>query len=167
MKNLLYFDSPIGLLRIAIEERSVVSISLADCRDGDEHPTDEFALLVSSGLERYFAGKTKELAFPVRIYGTQFQMRVWEELRRIPYGSVATYGEIARRIGSPGASRAVGLACNRNRLLLAVPCHRVVGAGGKLTGFAVGTERKEFLLRLERSVSKQEHGVDTVTADLD
>lgn len=146
----LYVDSPIGLLQITIIEHCVTSITVADYRTKDEQPIDEFSLLVRDRIEKYFAGKARELDFPIRMNGTSFQLLVWEELRRIPYGCVATYGEIAKRIGIPSAARAVGLACNRNPLLLAVPCHRVVGARGKLTGFAAGIERKEFLLRLER-----------------
>ena len=73
----------------------------------------------------------------------------WKELLRIPYGTTVTYGEVAERIGKPQASRAVGMACNRNPLLIAVPCHRVVGAGGKMTGYAAGIDKKRFLLELE------------------
>ncbi len=78
-------------------------------------------------------------------------MAVWKELQQIPYGSTATYGEIAARIGNPKASRAVGMACNRNPILVAVPCHRVVGSNGKLTGFAAGIDKKKILLKLENS----------------
>ena len=82
--------------------------------------------------------------------GTPFQQRVWQALQQIPYGATRTYGAIATAIGNPRASRAVGMACNKNPLLLIVPCHRVVGANGKLVGFAYGTEAKRWLLELER-----------------
>lgn len=149
MKRAFHIDSPIGQLHITVDGECVTSITVADCPINDEQTDDEFSMLVKEKVEQYFTGKTKELDFAIKMNGTPFQMRVWDELRRIPYGGVATYGEIARRLGKPAASRAVGMACNRNKLLLAVPCHRVVGAGGKLTGFAVGIERKEFLLSLE------------------
>lgn len=150
MKETLYIDSPIGTLRITIEEQCVTGIAVAPGHTDDEPPKGCFALRVKKEIGRYFAGEATEFDFPVRINGTPFQVRVWEEVRKIPHGSIATYGDIAGRIGSPKAARAVGMACNRNPLLLAVPCHRVVGSGGKMTGFAVGIEKKEFLLKLEQ-----------------
>lgn len=155
MNETLYVDSPIGPLRITIERQCVTAITVAPCHTDEEPPRGCFALHVKKEIGRYFAGEATELDFPVRMNGTPFQVRVWEELRKIPYGSIATYGNIAGRIGSPKAARAVGMACNRNPLLLAVPCHRVVGSGGKMTGFAVGIERKEYLLRLERGSDKK------------
>ena len=101
--------------------------------------------------KEYFNGERWEFSFPIKPKGSPFQMAVWKELQQIPYGSTATYGEIAARIGNPKASRAVGMACNRNPILVAVPCHRVVGGNGKLTGFAAGTDKKEILLKLENS----------------
>ena len=86
---------------------------------------------------------------PLCLRGTPFQRRVWEALRAIPYGETRTYSEIAAAVGSPRASRAVGMACHRNPVLLFVPCHRVVAAGGRLGGFACGSETKQFLLTLE------------------
>ena len=158
MKGTFNIDSPIGMLCITVEERCVTSIAVADGSICEELPTDEFGQQVKDELERYFAGKAEKFSFPIRMSGTPFQLRVWGELRCIPYGSVATYGIIARRIGAPQAARAVGMACNHNRLLLAVPCHRVVGSGGKMTGFAVGIERKKFLLNLEKQKSRQPFG---------
>lgn len=100
-------------------------------------------------LEEYFAGRLREFDLPLSPAGTPFQMRVWEELRRIPYGQTISYGELARRIGSAAASRAVGLANGRNPISIIIPCHRVIGASGKLTGYGGGMERKQFLLALE------------------
>ena len=97
----------------------------------------------------YFAGRLTDFDLPTAPTGTAFQMRVWQELRRIPHGQTVSYGELARRIGSPNACWAVGLANGRNPLSILVPCHRVVGAGGKLTGYAGGLARKEALLALE------------------
>ena len=100
-------------------------------------------------LEEYFAGRRRLFELPVAPEGTEFQRRVWEELARIPWGETRSYGEIARAVGRPGASRAVGMANNRNPLAVVVPCHRVIGADGSLTGYGAGLDRKEHLLRLE------------------
>jgi methylated-DNA-[protein]-cysteine S-methyltransferase len=96
-----------------------------------------------------FAGERTEFDFPMRLEGPQFDRRVWQELEAIPYGTTTTYGEIAERIGKPGRARAVGAANGRNPIAIVVPCHRVIGAGGKLTGYGGGLERKRELLVLE------------------
>ncbi|MBR4065116.1 MAG: methylated-DNA--[Bacteroidaceae bacterium] len=150
MEEKIYIETPIGTLQVTMQCGQVCGISMmheGSCRTITQTPFQE---KIKNEIEEYFAGQRKEFTFPLKMKGSSFQLRVWEALRRIPYGSIATYGDIARRIGFPKASRAVGMACNRNPILLAVPCHRVVGTGGKLTGFAVGIERKEYLLRLER-----------------
>lgn len=104
-------------------------------------------------ISRYFKGDFQELAtISLDPIGTPFQQKVWKVLRHIKPGKVLTYGEIATKIGSPVAARAVGLACRNNPLCLAVPCHRAVGKNGKLTGYRGGLERKEFLLRHEQDV---------------
>ncbi|MFF4160815.1 methylated-DNA--[protein]-cysteine S-methyltransferase [Streptomyces sp. NPDC001678] len=102
-----------------------------------------------SQLTAYFAGRRTAFDLPLRLEGTPFQRRVWEELRRIPYGRTASYGELAERLGAPGAARAVGLANGRNPVGIIVPCHRVVGANGDLTGYGGGLERKRLLLAHE------------------
>ena len=102
-------------------------------------------------LEAYFARDLKEFDLPIDPVGTPFQQRVWEQLRLIGYGETTSYGEIARRMGmTPAASRAVGLANGRNPIAIIVPCHRVLGAGGKLVGYAGGLDRKQLLLELEQ-----------------
>jgi methylated-DNA-[protein]-cysteine S-methyltransferase len=102
-------------------------------------------------LTAYFARDLKEFELPLRPDGTPFQLRVWEQLRAIPYGETTSYGEIARRLDmNPGASRAVGAANGRNPIGIVIPCHRVVGAGGLLSGYAGGVERKQALLDLEQ-----------------
>ena len=108
---------------------------------------------VRDQLAEYFAGERTVFDLPVVLEGTPFQLRVWQALRTIPYGQTTTYGELARRIGAPTASRAVGLANGRNPVSVIVPCHRVIGSNGSLTGYGGGLERKELLLGLERDAT--------------
>ncbi|MFD5875562.1 methylated-DNA--[protein]-cysteine S-methyltransferase [Streptomyces sp. NPDC060322] len=106
-------------------------------------------------LDAYFAGGLKEFDLPLRLEGTPFQRGVWAELVRIPYGETRSYGELADRLGKPGASRAVGLANGRNPVGIIVPCHRVVGASGSLTGYGGGLDRKQRLLAFERGTEDE------------
>ncbi|MFH8758172.1 methylated-DNA--[protein]-cysteine S-methyltransferase [Streptomyces atroolivaceus] len=101
-------------------------------------------------LNAYFAGELTEFDLPLRLEGTPFQRGVWAELVRIPYGETRSYGELAGRLGKPGASRAVGLANGKNPIGIIVPCHRVIGASGSLTGYGGGLDRKQRLLAFER-----------------
>jgi methylated-DNA-[protein]-cysteine S-methyltransferase len=101
-------------------------------------------------LDAYFAGQLQAFDLPLDLAGTPFQQRVWAELQRIPFGETATYGELAAALGKPSASRAVGLANGRNPVSIVVPCHRVIGSDGSLTGYGGGIDRKRFLLALER-----------------
>jgi methylated-DNA-[protein]-cysteine S-methyltransferase len=101
-------------------------------------------------LRQYFAGKLQQFSLALQPEGTPFQKRVWKELQQIPYGETISYGELAKRIGNPNASRAVGLANGANPISIVVPCHRVIGANGKLTGYGGGLSIKEKLLALER-----------------
>ena len=103
-------------------------------------------------LAAYFAGRLRHFDLPLAPRGTPFQLRVWDQLRQIPYGETRSYGRLAKALASPGASRAVGMANGRNPLSIIVPCHRVIGSDGKLTGFAGGMARKRFLLELEAGV---------------
>ena len=100
-------------------------------------------------LREYFAGMRRRFEIKLKLRGSEFQQQVWHELSRIPYGLTRSYGEIAERIGRPGAARAVGLACGRNPLPVVIPCHRVIGANGKMTGFSSGLDIKRMLLGLE------------------
>jgi methylated-DNA-[protein]-cysteine S-methyltransferase len=152
MEEKFVCNTPIGTLEITIKGNSVVGIRVAGDVVTPEPPCGDFARSVSEEINGYFAGRVREFSFPTAVECTPFQRKVWNVLRSIPYGCTMTYGEVASSIGSPAATRAVGNACNCNPLLLAVPCHRVVGAGGKLTGFAAGLERKRFLLELEKRV---------------
>ena len=102
-------------------------------------------------LTEYFAGQRQNFTFSLRPVGTPFQMRVWDALLKIPYGETRSYGQIARNVANPKGARAVGMACNRNPIMIAVPCHRVVGSDGSLTGYALGTGLKQALLKHEQT----------------
>jgi len=119
---------------------------------GERRDDDPLLTEAVRQLTAYFAHELKEFDLPLRPGGTAFQERVWEELRRIGYGETASYGQIAERLGmAPGASRAVGAANGRNPIGIVIPCHRVVGAKGSLSGYAGGVERKHLLLELEQT----------------
>ena len=143
------FNSPIGAVRLTEDDGSIIRIELTD--DADAVHTAPTPLLHEAALQilAFLEGDRQQLDFPIRMVGTPFQQRVWRALQQIPYGTTRTYGEIAAAIGTPRASRAVGMACNKNPLPFIVPCHRVVGANGNLTGFAYGTDAKRWLLELE------------------
>jgi methylated-DNA-[protein]-cysteine S-methyltransferase len=147
------FASPLGELTLTSDGPSLTGLymRLRDGRDPrgtarlDDGPFRE----VRSQLEAYFEGELSEFDVPLSLTGTPFQRRVWEELRRIPYGTTISYGELARRVGNPAASRAVGSANGKNPISIIVPCHRVIASGGGLGGFGGGLDRKEWLLSLE------------------
>ncbi len=148
-------DSPVGLLTLAGRDGKLMHLRMVDqtyepSRDGWERDDSAFADAVDQ-LSAYFAGERTEFHLELDMVGTQFQRRVWDALQTIPYGETCTYGEIARQIGSPSASRAVGLANGHNPIGIIVPCHRVIGANGSLTGYGGGLDRKRALLELEKS----------------
>ncbi len=122
-----------------------------DRRVGLERDDDAFAD-VAGQLDEYFWGERTTFDVEVAATGTEFQHRVWDQLRTIPYGQTRSYGEVAAALGDRGASRAVGLANGRNPISIIVPCHRVIGADGSLTGYGGGTDRKRFLLDLEAGI---------------
>ena len=148
-------ESPIGRLLLAGDASELRHVRFLDGSrpDGPEADWREDAAPFADAirqLREFFAGRRREFELPLRPHGTAFQERVWTQLRRIPYGETITYGELARRVGDPRASRAVGLANGRNPLPVVIPCHRVIGANGALTGFGGGLPIKEKLLALER-----------------
>lgn len=122
--------------------------------DWQESPNLPVFVAAKAQLTEYFAGTRTAFDLPLAALGTPFQKTVWAELVRIPYGQTLSYGELAGRIGNPKASRAVGLANGKNPLSIVVPCHRVIGASGKLTGYGGGLARKEALLALERFATR-------------
>jgi methylated-DNA-[protein]-cysteine S-methyltransferase len=151
-------DSPIGELLLAGDGHSLERLDMRGGRrpvpiDPAWVRSDEAFAGVTRQLAEYFDGSRRGFDIPLELHGNEFERRVWEALRMIPYGETVSYGEIARWIGHPSAARAVGLANGRNPIAVIVPCHRVIGADGSLTGFGGGLERKRFLLELEAGVT--------------
>jgi methylated-DNA-[protein]-cysteine S-methyltransferase len=148
-------DSPVGVLTLAGRRDRLMHLRMVDqtyepSHDGWERDGQAFPDAVEQ-LAAYFAGDRTEFDLELDLIGTQFQRRVWAALMTIPYGHTRSYGEIARQIGSPGAFRAVGLANGHNPIGIIVPCHRVIGSNGSLTGYGGGLDRKRALLELEKS----------------
>ena len=144
--------TPVGPLRIVSDGVTLTAVEFTDAPVADGASATDDALLREARrqLMGYFNGELKEFDLPLAPRGTDFQLRVWEQLRRIPFGTTASYGAIAARLGMPpGASRAVGLANGANPIAIIVPCHRVIGADGTLVGYAGGLHRKRYLLELE------------------
>lgn len=148
MKKIFYYDTYAGKIGIAEEDGAITELIFSQ-RDW---PVEETELIKETKrqLDEYFAGKRKEFDIPTRLEGTEFQKRVWNELKNIPYGKTATYKDIAEAVGCPRGYRAVGLANNRNPISIIYPCHRVIGSNGSLTGYGGGLDIKEKLLMLER-----------------
>jgi len=150
-------DSPVGELRIVEQEGAISAIEFSPFRDHDGRPRgdrdDSFPVLVETvrQLRAYFDRDLKEFDLPLAPAGSEFQQSVWAQLQEIGYGDTASYGQIAHRLGrTNAASRAVGLANGSNPIPIVIPCHRVIGADGTLTGYAGGIERKQTLLELEQ-----------------
>lgn len=144
--------SPVGCLTIqATEDGTLQSINYAD-ESAEVSPAQELAgHPVVEQLEAYFAGERSDFDIPYAfVGGTEFQRQVWRQIEEIPFGETISYGDIARAVGRPGASRAVGAACGQNPISIVVPCHRVVGSSGKLTGYGGGLDRKVWLLAFEK-----------------
>lgn len=144
----LLVQSPVGQLTLSGTEAAVTALAFGDERTEGDRPCPLLERAAGE-LADYFEGARREFTVPLDPAGTPFQRRVWAALGEIPYGETASYGEIAARLGNPRACRAVGMANHRNPIAILIPCHRVVGAGGALTGYAGGLDRKERLLALE------------------
>ena len=151
-----FYQSPIGILEITEEKEHITGLNLVlnhKVVQGKEEDNLRSRLLLEActQLDEYFSNERTAFDLPIQFTsGTPFQHSVWNALRNIPYGETRTYGQIAAAIGSPKAARAVGQAVNRNPIWIVIPCHRIVGAGGKLTGYAGGLELKQQLLDLEQ-----------------
>ncbi|HEX3948475.1 MAG TPA: methylated-DNA--[protein]-cysteine S-methyltransferase [Steroidobacteraceae bacterium] len=160
MNAFCYVDSPIGRLMLTTDGTALTGLYMNLYRNkptklpdlhGDwlQNPTIDPLPAAARQLKEYFAGTRREFNLPLRIQGTEFQQRVWHELTKIPFGETRSYGQLAKRLNNPNGSRAVGLANGRNPIAIIVPCHRVIGADGSLTGFGGGIDRKEWLLTHE------------------
>ncbi len=160
MKAFCYVDSPIGRLMLTSDGTALTGLYMNLYRnkpaklpdlgeDWVQNATIDPLPAATRQLQEYFAGKRRAFDLPLRMAGTEFQQRVWCELTKIPFGQTRSYGQLAKRLNNPNGSRAVGLANGRNPIAIIVPCHRVIGADGSLTGFGGGIERKEWLLSHE------------------
>ncbi|MFF9127762.1 methylated-DNA--[protein]-cysteine S-methyltransferase [Streptomyces sp. NPDC014889] len=158
MKQYTVIDSPYDLLTLVADDGVLCGLYMTDQRhrppeesfgEPDDRPFGE----IVEQLEAYFGGELKEFTVPLRLHGTPFQRGVWDQLRQIPYGETRSYGQLATALGNPGASRAVGLANGKNPVGIIVPCHRVIGTGGGLTGYGGGLPRKQRLLDFERGTA--------------
>ena len=148
MTGFTVYDSIFGLLKIQYEDSFITKIEKTDDKP-DINPTS-LTDTVYKQLTEYFEGRRKVFDFPIKLNGTDFQKAVWKELLKIPYGETCSYKEIAEKIKNPKACRAVGMANNKNPILIAVPCHRVIGADGSLVGYGGGLDMKKTLLDLEK-----------------
>jgi methylated-DNA-[protein]-cysteine S-methyltransferase len=165
MNAFTYLESPIGRLLLTSDGSALTGLYMEPSRkaqsvdrwteDASVKPLPEAV----RQLTEYFAGHRREFDLPLRLQGTVFQQRVWRQLTEIPYGETWSYGELAKRINKPGASRAVGLANGRNPISILVPCHRVIGADGSLTGYGGGLERKRWLLAHEGGPGELDLGI--------
>ena len=152
-------QTPLGLLKIICDNKALLEIqyiqrdsNITETKGNKKSKNNIHSILTETArqLDEYFEEKRDSFDLPIRLEGTDFQNKVWEELQKIPYGKVKTYGEIAGLVESKDANRAVGMACKMNPLLIVVPCHRVLGAHNKLTGFNIGLDKKSYLLNLEK-----------------
>lgn len=156
MKNSFYYDTKIGRIQIEENGEAITKIHYVkkDIQENTEGKETKLLKEAIKQLNEYFEGKRSSFNLQLAPEGTEFQKKVWNALREIPFGETKSYGEIARIIGNEKASRAVGMANNKNPIMIVIPCHRVIGANGKLVGYAAGLEVKEMLLNLEKNYSK-------------
>jgi methylated-DNA-[protein]-cysteine S-methyltransferase len=149
-----YCESPLGDLTLQGDENFLTGLYLPDHKGwqgpaANHERADHRFAAVREQLAEFFAGERQLFDVPLKLAGTSFQLRVWQELAKIPFGTTITYAELAQRVGLPKASRAVGNANGRNPISILVPCHRVIGSRGKLTGYAGGVAKKKWLLDWE------------------
>ena len=151
MKNICIYEYNFCNLGIAEEDKAIINILLnpMNIPDGMEKKETSVLKKAYKQFDEYFKGKRKVFDLPIALRGTEFQLKTWKQLQTIPYGETRSYGQLAEMTGDPKASRAVGMANNKNPISIIVPCHRVIGHNGKLTGYAGGLELKQQLLDLE------------------
>lgn len=152
MEQYYTYETQIGKIWICSSERGITNLCLCgeELENTREKVESQTIRKAASELYEYFEGKRKVFSFPLDLKGTVFQQKVWEALCTIPYGETRSYGEIAKQIKNPKAARAVGMANHKNPILIVVPCHRVIGADGSLTGYGGGLALKQYLLDLEK-----------------
>ncbi len=148
------FASPIGRITVTSNSAEITELLLPNrvdqgANDPVSTPTEPLLCEAIQQIRAYFDGELREFDLPLALQGTEHQKRVWDELRRIPFGALISYGELARRIGRPTASRAVGAANGKNPIAIIIPCHRVIGANGSLTGYGGGLDVKRWLIQHE------------------
>ena len=164
MKYIKYVKTKLGKICVVEENRKIIKVIIDN--ENNENSKDKeidkkvyekyqekdtkLLLKAKKELEEYFEGKRKEFDLPLEQEGTEFQKKVWEALERIPYGETRTYKDVAKMVGNEKASRAIGMANNKNSIPIIIPCHRVIGSNGKLVGYALGLDMKKYLLDLER-----------------
>lgn len=164
-QDVLYYKtiaSPVGSLRLVASKHGLCAVLFGGGRatkveySSALEQRDNYPLLKATEkqLKEYFAGKRKKFELPLDMRGSVFQIKAWRELQKIPYGKTISYGEQAKRMGDANKARAAGMANGRNPLSIIVPCHRVIGASGELTGFGGGLKTKQFLLDLEKAVAQ-------------
>jgi methylated-DNA-[protein]-cysteine S-methyltransferase len=146
------YKSEIGPLEVIGQQNGILTITFVEDESGADRSLPACMKECLRQLDEYFKGTRKKFSVPLLLDGTDFQKAVWRQLQRIPFGQTASYGDVARAIGSPKAFRAVGNANNKNPIPLIIPCHRVIGSDGKLVGFGSGIWRKEWLLDHEKSL---------------
>ncbi|MGN1344605.1 MAG: methylated-DNA--[protein]-cysteine S-methyltransferase [Traorella sp.] len=146
-----YYKSLIGLIKICADDEAVLSCQFIDKKD-EKSNENEITKETKKQLKEYFNGQRLVFDLPLKMVGTPFQIKVWHALQTIPYGMTCTYKEIAMKIENPKAVRAVGNANNKNKFVIIVPCHRVIGCNNKMVGYAQGIFRKQILLDHERSI---------------
>ena len=146
-----YYESSIGILEIICENNKLVSLKLVDCCGKSNVETD-FIKDIKNQLGEYFSGKRKVFDIKINPTGTDFQQLVWKELQKIPYGKTKSYSEIAAATGNKNAQRAVGNACNKNPIMIIIPCHRVVSKNNNLGGYAYGSKIKQKMLNIENDI---------------
>ena len=149
-----FYESPIGLIKIVANERAIVSLDFVYKKSKEKENENEIIRVCKRQLDEYFKGIRKEFDIEFEVEGTEFQKMVWRELQRIPYGQKRSYKDIAIAIGNEKSVRAVGGANNKNKIAIIIPCHRVIGSDGSLTGYAGGLWRKQWLLEHEEKYSK-------------
>lgn len=155
--NTVIYNSPIGLVEITGTERSIASVYFADEKRGSGFSSNDYLENCALQLDEYFNGKRKEFDLQLEPEGTEFQKKVWNELLRIPFGITVSYLDLSRKLGDEKAIRAVANANGQNKIPIVIPCHRVIGSDGSLTGYGGGLWRKKWLLEHEQKFSNSSH----------